>query len=196
MGRESARGRAGRAWSAHRGPAGQHLGTQRKRRNRLDRLVRAGTALMTAGQPTSRGQGDAGSVPAPRSWTTAVDGTRLRQARREHVLSRAELAGTARDQRDHAGPSGAAVQDAVPLPHARPPCSRTRRGPGIHDLAASQLTLAKRLCAAARKILPTNFVTRNGAPRNRPEHGGNNHHQPIGRCRKCHLNRLMRIGIS
>ncbi|HUY44891.1 MAG TPA: helix-turn-helix transcriptional regulator [Streptosporangiaceae bacterium] len=50
---------------------------------------------MTAGQPTSRGQGDAGSVPAPRSWTTAVDGARLRQARREHALSRAELAGAA-----------------------------------------------------------------------------------------------------
>jgi transcriptional regulator with XRE-family HTH domain len=47
---------------------------------------------MTAGQPTVGGQG---SVPAPRSWTTTVDGTRLRQARREHALSRAELAGTA-----------------------------------------------------------------------------------------------------
>jgi DNA-binding XRE family transcriptional regulator len=50
---------------------------------------------MTAGQPTVRGQGDAGNVPAPRSWTTTVDGTRLRQARHEHALSRAELAGTA-----------------------------------------------------------------------------------------------------
>jgi DNA-binding XRE family transcriptional regulator len=50
---------------------------------------------MTAGQPTVRGQSSTGSVPAPRSWTTAVDGTRLRQARREHGLSQAELAGTA-----------------------------------------------------------------------------------------------------
>jgi DNA-binding XRE family transcriptional regulator len=50
---------------------------------------------MTAGQPIIRGQGSAVSVPAPRSWTTTVDGTRLRQARREHALSRAELAGTA-----------------------------------------------------------------------------------------------------
>jgi DNA-binding XRE family transcriptional regulator len=50
---------------------------------------------MTAGQPTVRGQGSAGSVPTPRSWTTAVDGTRLRQARHEHELSQAELAGTA-----------------------------------------------------------------------------------------------------
>ena len=50
---------------------------------------------MTASQPTVREQGSAGSVPAPRSWTTTVDGTRLRQARREHGLSQAELAGTA-----------------------------------------------------------------------------------------------------
>jgi anti-sigma regulatory factor (Ser/Thr protein kinase) len=69
------RGDAGRAWAAHRGPAGQHLGTQRKCRNRLDHLVRDGTVLMTASQPTVRGQGSAGSVPTPRSWTTTVDGT-------------------------------------------------------------------------------------------------------------------------
>lgn len=50
---------------------------------------------MTASQPTVRGQSSAGSVPAPRSWTTTVDGRRLRQARREHALSRAELAGAA-----------------------------------------------------------------------------------------------------
>jgi DNA-binding XRE family transcriptional regulator len=50
---------------------------------------------MTASQPTVRVQGSAGSVPAPRSWTTTVDGSRLRQARREDALSRAELAGTA-----------------------------------------------------------------------------------------------------
>jgi DNA-binding XRE family transcriptional regulator len=50
---------------------------------------------MTAGQPTARGQGTAGSVLALRSWTTTVDGTRLRQARRDHALSRAELAGAA-----------------------------------------------------------------------------------------------------
>ena len=50
---------------------------------------------MTAGQPTIGGQGGADSVPAPRSWTTTVDGTRLRQARREHGLSQAELAGAA-----------------------------------------------------------------------------------------------------
>ena len=50
---------------------------------------------MTAGQPTIRRQGSTGSVPAARSWTTAVDGTGLRQARREHGLSQAELAGTA-----------------------------------------------------------------------------------------------------
>jgi transcriptional regulator with XRE-family HTH domain len=48
--------------------------------------------LMTAGQPTARGQG---SAPKSRSWTTALDGTRLRQARHEHGLSQAELAGTA-----------------------------------------------------------------------------------------------------
>ena len=45
-----------------------------------------------------------------------------------------------RDQPDHAGPAGAAAQDAVPLPYPRPPCSRTGRGPGINNLAASQLT--------------------------------------------------------
>jgi DNA-binding XRE family transcriptional regulator len=47
---------------------------------------------MTAGQPTVRGQD---STPKSRSWTTAVDGTRLRQARGDHALSRAELAATA-----------------------------------------------------------------------------------------------------
>ena len=49
---------------------------------------------MTASQPIVQGQGE-GSVATPRSWTTTVDGTRLRQARRDHDLSRAELAGTA-----------------------------------------------------------------------------------------------------
>ena len=47
---------------------------------------------MTAGQPTIRGQG---SAPTSRSWTTTVDGARLRQARHDHALPRAELAGTA-----------------------------------------------------------------------------------------------------
>ena len=50
-----------------------------------------------------------------------------------------------RDQRDHAGPAGTAAHDTVPLPHSCPPCYRTRRGPGIHNLAASQLTTAERL---------------------------------------------------
>ena len=51
--------------------------------------------LVTAAQPAIRGQGSAGSAQPLRSWTTAVDGTRLRQARRELGLSQAELAGKA-----------------------------------------------------------------------------------------------------
>jgi hypothetical protein len=83
-----------------------------------------------------------------------------------------------RDQRDHASQAGTASQDAVPLPHSRPACSRTRRGPSIHNLAASRLTPARRRPGRrARKILPANFVTQNGVRRNRPEPGGNNRQQ-------------------
>jgi hypothetical protein len=83
-----------------------------------------------------------------------------------------------RDQRDHAGPAGAAAQDAVPRTYPGPACSRTRRGPHIHNLAASRLTPAKRLPGRrGQQILPANFATQNGPQRNRPEHGGNNHQQ-------------------
>jgi predicted transcriptional regulator len=47
---------------------------------------------MTASQPIVQRQGGEDSVATPRSWTTTVDGTRLRQARRDHALSLAALA--------------------------------------------------------------------------------------------------------
>jgi DNA-binding XRE family transcriptional regulator len=51
--------------------------------------------LVTAGRSATRRLSQPGTAVAPRSWTTAVDGTRLRQARREHGLSQAELAANA-----------------------------------------------------------------------------------------------------
>lgn len=47
---------------------------------------------MTGGQPPSGGQRRARPGPPLRSWTTLIDGQRLRQLRREHGLSQAGLA--------------------------------------------------------------------------------------------------------
>ena len=61
---------------------------------------------------------------AGRSWTTVLDGTRLRQLRREHGLSQEQLADRAGNQPDYRGQAGTPVPGILPRPDTGP----ARRG--------------------------------------------------------------------